>query len=31
VSYTINDIERDSWYDSLTVTLGLNLYATGTV
>jgi hypothetical protein len=31
VSYTINDIERDSWYDSLTVTLGLNLFATGTV
>lgn len=31
VSYTFNDVERDSWYDSLRVTLRVNLYATGTV
>lgn len=31
VSYTFNDVERDSWYDNLRVTLRVNLYATGTV
>lgn len=31
VSYTFNDVERDSWYDSLRVSLRVNLYATGTV
>lgn len=31
VDYTIGDVERDSWYDSLRVTLRVNLYATGTV
>lgn len=31
VSYTFNDVERDSWYDSLRVTLRVNLFATGTV
>lgn len=31
VSYTFNDVERDSWYDNLRVSLRVNLYATGTV
>jgi hypothetical protein len=31
VSYSLGDVERDSWYDSLRVTLRVNLYATGTV
>lgn len=31
VDYTLNDIERDSWYDSLRVTMRINLYATGSV
>jgi hypothetical protein len=31
VSYTLGEVERDSWYDSLRVTLRVNLYATGTV
>lgn len=31
VSYTFNDVERDSWYDNLRVTLRVSLFATGTV
>jgi hypothetical protein len=31
VSYTINDVERDSWVDGYRVTLRVNLYATGSV
>lgn len=31
VDYTVNDVERDSWVESLGVTLRVNLYATGTV
>jgi hypothetical protein len=31
VSCTFNDVERDSWYDNLRVSLRVNLYATGTV
>lgn len=31
VDYSIGDAERDSWYDSLRVSLRVNLYATGSV
>lgn len=30
VDYSVNDVERDSWVDSLSVTLRVNFYATGT-
>ena len=31
VDYTLNDVERDSWVESLSVQLRVNFYATGTV
>ena len=31
VDYTVSDVERDTWVESLSMTLRVNFYATGTV